>query len=179
MGKAGSPAWNRRSWSLKPYAGRTVAALSLGFRSDTAVEEYTVHIGALGLRRKGGQEAPPKPRGFTVDGTNLGAGVATAYLSWKLAHEGVWYYDLFRLPPGTEAGRSNGAAGVPAPEAANGKATDKEWIGRIFADAYVVPGLQRRGSENDTCLELVRRRLAHRRGEPNAGPEPAGQECRC
>ena len=143
VGNSSSADWNQYSVPLGRYAGRTIAALSLGFKSPTAVSGYKVHVGALSLHSDKREETPPKPKGFVVDGTNVAANTATVYLSWKLSRNGVAYYDVFRV--------TTGPNGVPD---SYGHQT-REWVGRIFGDAYVVPDLKRRGSETKTTIELV------------------------
>ena len=153
VGKSKSRGWNHRCLSLGRYAGRTIAALSLGFRSTTALDDYEVRIGALSLQRDDREEAPSRPRGFAVDGTHVEADTATVYLSWTLSDNCVAYYDLFRVATG--ASGKDGASADERGVHSDQKRPKKEWIGRIFGDAYVVPDLKRHGGETRTCIELV------------------------
>ncbi len=153
VGKSKSRGWNHRCLSLERYVGRTIAALSLGFRSTTALGDYEVRIGALSLQRDHREEPPGRPRRFAVDGTHVDADTATVYLSWILSRKCVAYYDLFRVP--TDANADDDAAAGELSVHSDQKRRKKEWIGRIFGDAYVVPDLRRRGGETRTCIELV------------------------
>ncbi|WP_020576473.1 endo-beta-N-acetylglucosaminidase [Actinopolymorpha alba] len=136
-GRTGLAGWNRQVWSLAPYAGRTIAAVYVGFHSPTAVDDYTVHLGEFRLERRGDADRPPaKPRGFVVEDARVADGGATAFLAWELAPARVWYYDLFRL---------GGPGGSGA----------REWVGRTYDEVYAVPGLERRAGETETVLELV------------------------
>ncbi|GIH16682.1 endo-beta-N-acetylglucosaminidase [Rugosimonospora africana] len=160
VGKSNSRGWNHRCLSLGCYAGRTIAALSLGFRSTTALNDYGVHIGALSVQTADRRDAPRQPRGLTVDGTHVDGDTATVYLSWVLSRNGVAHYDLFRVATGANGTDGAAAAGTPtagAPAAPDGRQTrpKREWIGRIFGDAFVVPDLKRQGTETSTCIELV------------------------
>ncbi|REF35603.1 endo-beta-N-acetylglucosaminidase [Thermasporomyces composti] len=130
-----SAGWRRVSVPLARYAGRTIAAISLGFQSPVAVEDYALRVGELRLtRRSDAVGRPPRPpRGFVVEQAHVVDDVATVFLAWQLASENVWYYDIFRRLPG-------GA---------------REWLGRVFDEVYVVPGIERRPGEVDTTLELV------------------------
>jgi endo-beta-N-acetylglucosaminidase D len=139
VGTTTSSGWNQFGLPIGRYAGRTIAAISLGFLSPAAVSDYTVHIGALSLS-DGRREVPPTPRGLTIDGTHIAGGTATVYLSWTLSRDNVAYYDVFRGATGAGAGY---------------RAAAREWVGRIFGDAFVVPGLKRNGSEATTGIELV------------------------
>jgi endo-beta-N-acetylglucosaminidase D len=129
----GSAGWSRASLPLARYAGRTIAALSLGFQSSEAVEDYAVRVGELRLTRRSEAGRPPRPpRRFVVEQAHVVDEVATVFLAWELAPEGVWYYDIFRVGAGA-----------------------REWLGRVFDDVYVVPGIERRPGEVETTLELV------------------------
>ena len=152
VGTSTSRGWNHRCLSLGRYAGRTIAALSLGFRSPMDLDDYKVSIGALSVQRDDRRKAPGKPQGFTVDATHVEADTATVYLSWILSREWVAYYDVFRVT--TDA---NGNDGTSADVLDHGDRArpKKEWLGRIFGDAFVVPDLKRHGGETRTCIELV------------------------
>ena len=82
-----------------------------------------------------------------MDGTHVEANTATVYLSWVLSsRDDVGYYDLFRVAGGANAkGSAPDGYGNPT----------REWLGRIFGDAFVVPDLKRHGSETETSIELV------------------------
>ena len=146
VGTSNSAGWNQHHQSLSRYAGRTIAALSLGFRSATNVNDYEIHIGTLSLQSDDRNETPRKPSGFVVDGTHVEANTATVYLSWVLSRDDVAYYDLFRAASGANAmGSAPDGYGEPA----------REWVGRIFGDAFIVPDVKRHGSETETSIELV------------------------
>ncbi len=151
-GRAGHEDWTVRSWPLARYAGRTLAAVSLGFTADTDVPDYAARIGALRLeRRSGDRGGPPRtPRGFTVEhtvpsGEDDGA-TATAYLRWEPDLAEVAAYDLFVADGAQDAGRT--------------------WVGRTYGEVYVLAGLRRTGGEPATTLELEPISPSGRRGRP-------------
>lgn len=135
-GRPGVGGWSRRSWDLGRFAGRTIAALSLGFQ---AARDFTVRVGELRLDREG-LRPPSAPRRFAVDQIAVAGDVATVFCSWEFAPHGVWYYDLFRT----------GAGG-------------RRWIGRIFDETYCVPGLSR---QDTMTFELVAVGLDGKRSAP-------------
>lgn len=130
-----SAGWNHARMPLARYAGRTIAAVSLGFQSDTTVDDYALRVGELRLaRRSDADRRPPRPpRNFVVERSHLVDAAATIFLAWEIEPEGVWYYDIFRV---LDAGT-------------------REWLGRTYDEVYVVPGVERRPGEVKTTLELV------------------------
>ncbi|HZC27633.1 MAG TPA: hypothetical protein VE287_11465, partial [Actinopolymorphaceae bacterium] len=134
VGPTTAAGWNQHVVPLAAYVGRTIAAVSLGFGSDMAVADYAVNIGELRLRHRSADalRPPSAPRGFTIEQAHVVDDTATVFLAWQLAGPTVWYYDVFRV--GAGAGR--------------------EWLGRMYDEVYVVPGVQRHG-EAQTSLELV------------------------
>lgn len=127
-GLPGVGGWSRRTWDLRQFTGRTIAALSLGL---AAHGDFTVRIGELRLDR--GESRPPSaPRRFSVDQIAVADDAATVFYSWEFEPHGVWYYDIFRT----------GKAG-------------RQWIGRVFDETYCVPGLTRPAGEQSLTFELV------------------------
>lgn len=150
-GRTGQDAWTARSWPLGRFAGRTLAAVSLGFATDADEPDYAVRIGELRLEhRDGDRDGPPRtPRGFTVEHTVLsGEGdeaTATAYLRWEPELNEVAAYDVFVVDGAWDTGRT--------------------WVGRTYGEVYVLAGLRRTGDE-PTTLELEPISPTGRRGRP-------------
>lgn len=124
--------WSRVTWPLGRYAGRTIAAISLGFRSVAAIDAYVIRIGELRVERAHERFQPRAPRNFTVAQLYVADDVATAFFSWQFAGPDIWYYDLFQIG---DSGR--------------------QWIGRTYDENYVVPGLTRQSNASTVIFEIV------------------------
>ena len=125
-------AWTQASWPLAGYTGRTIAAISVGFQSTVAVEDYTVRIGEPRVERAHEKLQPRAPRNFTVEQLFVAANAATAFFSWEFNGPDIWYYDLSQI-------RNGG----------------RQWIGRTYDENYVVPGLTRQSNGSTLVFEIV------------------------
>ena len=124
--------WNQVSWPLSRFSGRTIAAISLGFQSAVAVDDYAIRIGELRLEHAHDQLQPSAPRNFSVEQIFVVDNAATVFFSWEFNGTDIWYYDLFRVD---HSGR--------------------QWIGRTYDESYVVPGLTRQATESTLVFEIV------------------------
>lgn len=137
--------WTTLRYELDRYAGRTVAAISLGFQAvKTGTVPFTVNIGELRmLNATCGVTPPSKPNGFAIDNSYPSSTGTTAelLLSWQF-DSSVWYYDIYR-----EKSSLIDQRGVIQ--------YDLEWLGRIYDEVYYVESLSRLGKEKTSTLQLV------------------------
>ncbi|UVI30183.1 endo-beta-N-acetylglucosaminidase [Paenibacillus spongiae] len=131
VGERSVEGWNEKRFNLAPYAGRTIAAIGLGFESKAPIDDYTIHIGELAIVAGEPLPKPEKPAGFAVERCYASGTQAELFLSWDFKSEGIWYYELCR--------RKQGGA--------------VEAIGRIYDECYYIKALDRLG-EARTTLEL-------------------------
>ncbi|WP_237712593.1 endo-beta-N-acetylglucosaminidase [Paenibacillus elgii] len=133
--KAGpSDDWTTATAKLKPFEGRTIAAISLRVSSQSADDvAFKANIGELKLTDGKKPQAPAAPTGFRVEKAMFDDNQAAMFVKWDFnaKQQDVWYYDLMRV--------------------VNGK---REWVGRIYDEVYYIKSLPRLG-ENDVKLELV------------------------
>lgn len=144
--------WSRWTGQLGPWAGRTVAAISVSLVAGARdAQNIAVHIGELQLADSVRESAPRSPSGFTVDRAVRANNVASAYLSWDFEPGGesgdVAHYDIFRRT-----------------------ADGRQWLGRTYGGAYCVSALARDGDTATTRLELEAVSATGRRG-PAAATE--------
>ena len=85
-----SSGWWTWQQALGRFAGRRLAALSLGFEGTGAVD---IHIGRLSLTA-GPEEAPSAPQDFSVAASRITGQTAELRLHWAL-DPAVAHYDLF------------------------------------------------------------------------------------
>ncbi|MGN6207096.1 endo-beta-N-acetylglucosaminidase [Asticcacaulis sp.] len=129
--KGSSAGWRRWKAPLRAYAGRTLAALSLGIDADKGASPYDLHIGELALT---GQPAPApaQPQGFRIEKSRIAVDGQSVELRLNWTFDpAVRHYDLF-----AETGRT------------------PTWLGRIAGDAYYVESLTRDRARR-TRLKLV------------------------
>jgi endo-beta-N-acetylglucosaminidase D len=130
--------WTRASLELARYAGRSIAAISLGVklrRAGSPVADYSINIGEIGLYDLRTRVSRLRePRRFRIEQSQASADARSVdlRLAWDLERN-VWYYDIFRYS----------------------RRRDALWLGRISADAYYVEAMPRIGSETSTLLKLV------------------------
>jgi endo-beta-N-acetylglucosaminidase D len=87
LGAGAGPAWERRTFSLAPYAGRTLSELGLRFAASAPVRDYRLRVGQLGVYR-GPIDQPALPTNFAIaDGSRL---------SWTRSTDPVARYQLYR-----------------------------------------------------------------------------------
>jgi|GEM_PF-2368560 len=131
-GQALKAGWRQWTQSLRPYAGRTLAAISLGIEARTGgAKPYGLNIGQLSLTGKPAH-ALRQPEGFRIEKSRIAADGQSAELrlSWVF-DPAIRHYDLFAV-----SGRT------------------RTWLGRITNDAYYIERLKR-DSANTTILQLV------------------------
>ena len=131
--------WTRTTLNLSAYAGRTIAAISLGISVNdgrTTAQTYAVNIGEIGVYDQAARltTAVAAPTGFALESSKVSADGTSAQLrlTWNFDST-VWYYDLYRLD----------ASGNPI------------WLGRISSDAYYVSAMPKVGAETTATLQLV------------------------
>jgi endo-beta-N-acetylglucosaminidase D len=131
--------WTRATLNLSAYAGRTLAAISLGVSVNdgrTTAQAYSVNIGEMGVYDQAARLATvvAAPTGFAVESSKVSTSGTSAQLRllWNFDPT-VWYYDLYRPD----------AAGNPI------------WLGRISSDAYYVSAMPKIGTETSTTIQLV------------------------
>jgi hypothetical protein len=135
--------WNQATWPLGRHTGRTIAAVSLGFESASAIDDYLVRIGELRLERAHEKLQPQPPRHFAVEQLFVADDTATAFFSWRFNGPDIWYYDLFHI--GNDG---------------------RQWIGRTYDECYVVPGLTRQSNGSTLVFEIIAVAQDGRRSRP-------------
>jgi hypothetical protein len=137
----GGIGWRLVVLGLDLYQGRTIAAISLGFKVDsstTGSAPYSINIGEIALSNDASQSARVQPpTGFVLEASQISADKTSAQLllSWDFDPT-TWYYDIYRrrIPNST---------------------SDMLWLGRISCDCYYVSAMPRLGSEQSTVVQLV------------------------
>ncbi len=131
-GAPGKTGWWQWRQDLSRFAGRTLAAVSLGFESPAAAKAYHINIGELSLTD--GTSAPlAKPDGFRIAAGRKAGDSQTAELRLQWAFDpSAAHYDLF---------------------AGDGMA--RQWLGRISGDSYYVAALPRSVGAKTTTVHLV------------------------
>jgi endo-beta-N-acetylglucosaminidase D len=112
--------WIRSTLELKPFAGRSIAALLLGVRgSKASATAIDMHVGELYLGPPPPRTAPPALTGLSIEAhvSQAEGKTADVRLRWKRGDRPAMY-DIFCL-------NSSGAAGPK-----------KNWLGRIEAEAF-------------------------------------------
>jgi hypothetical protein len=129
--KGSSAGWRQWKTPLRAYAGRTLAAISLGVEAETGATPYSLNIGQLSLTGKAAS-APRQPDGLRIEKSRIAVDGQSVELRLNWTFDpAVSHYDLF---------------------AENGRALT--WLGRIAGDTYYVESLTRDRSRQ-TRLKLV------------------------
>lgn len=137
----GSIGWDRVVLGLDLYQGRTIAAISLGFKVDssrTVPAPYSINIGEIALSNDASQSARVQPpTGFVLETSQISADKTSAQLrlSWDFDST-TWYYDIYR-------------------QRTPNSTSDMLWLGRISCDCYYVGAMPRLGNEPSTVVQLV------------------------
>lgn len=134
----GSSAWLQTSISLANYAGKTLAALSLGFKVNSTVSAsaYTIYIGEIALLSSSPINVAA-PTGFTLENSQVSNDGSSAQLRLTWNYDpSVWYYDIYRQPTG-------------------GGTQNMIWLGRISCDCYYVTAMPKIDNEGSATLQLV------------------------
>lgn len=126
--KGAAKAWRYWQQPLRPYAGRTLAAISLAVEAGKSAKPYSLHIGQLSLT-DGGRATVAPSADFRILASRIAADGQSAELrlGWTF-DPAVSYYDLY---------------------------DDKTWLGRISGDAYYVSALPRPKGQPQSRLSLV------------------------
>ncbi len=126
--------WNRWSHSLSAFAGRRLAAISLGVEAPASVHPYRVNIGQIRLGAAHSDHRPALPQAFSIDSGRLSDDSQTAALrlTWS-GNAGGGFYDIISR-------HGDGS---------------RQWQGRIRGDAYFIEALGRRSGETATTLQLI------------------------
>ncbi len=138
--------WTIHKYALDRYAGRVIAAISLGFQVVKAktAQPYSINIGELRmLDADCGVTQPNVPRKFKIDDSFPSADKLSTelLLSWEF-DASVWYYDIYR---------EKSSSLTPDGE----KTYDLEWLGRIYDEVYYVGILARLRKQETSTLQLV------------------------
>jgi endo-beta-N-acetylglucosaminidase D len=137
----GSIGWGRVVLGLNLYQGRTIAAISLGFKVDpsrTVPAPCSINIGEIALSNDASQSARIQPpTGFVLEASQISADKTSAQLrlSWDFDPT-TWYYDIYR-------------------QRTPNSTSDMLWLGRISCDCYYVSTMPRLGNEQSTVVQLV------------------------
>ena len=137
----GSIGWGRVVLGLDLYQGRTIGAISLGFKVDssrTVPAPYSINIGEIALSNDASQSARVQPpTGFVLEASQISADKTSAQLrlSWDFDPT-TWYYDIYR-------------------QRTPNSTSDMLWLGRISCDCYYVGAMPRLGNEQSTVVQLV------------------------
>jgi endo-beta-N-acetylglucosaminidase D len=126
-GKGLKSGWRQAKLRLSAYAGRTLAAISLGLEANGAAQPYSLQIGELSLT--GDNKATvDKPAGFKISRSRIAADQQSAELRLNWTFDpAVSHYDLF---------------------------AGKIWLGRITGDSYYVSALSRPTGKQESRLSL-------------------------
>jgi endo-beta-N-acetylglucosaminidase D len=134
----GSSDWLQTSISLANYAGKTLAALSLGFKVNSTVNAstYTIYIGEIAVLSSSPINVAA-PTGFTLENSQISNDGSSAQLRLAWNYDpSVWYYDIYRQPTG-------------------GGTQNMIWLGRISCDCYYVNAMPKIDNEDSAALQLV------------------------
>ena len=139
-------AWTMHKYALDCYAGRVIAAISLGFQVVKAkvAQPYSINIGELRmLDADCGVTRPNMPRKFNIDNSFPSTDKLSTelLLSWEF-DASVWYYDIYREKSSSVA---------PDGE----RKYDLEWLGRIYDEVYYLGILTRLRKQGASTLQLV------------------------
>ncbi|WP_258171242.1 discoidin domain-containing protein [Paenibacillus sp. R14(2021)] len=144
-GDAPGGAWTTKSIPIGQYAGKRIAAIGLGFASDTVISGYSVNIGQLSV--SDGAEQPSQalqPGEPAMENEFTGGIIADARLTWTKTDPAAALYEIYRLKPdGT-----------------------REFLGATPNDAYYVSVIKRTGKEMQTTLQIVGLDRDFRHGAP-------------
>ncbi len=133
-GKTLTAGWWQSTLALKAFAGRTLAAISLGVDAAAkTAKPYSLRIGRIALDAGSATPAAAEIEGLHIAGTRIAPDGQSAELrlQWRF-DPAVAHYDLFA-----------------------GDGTAQTWLGRISGDAYYVPALARPAGASQTTLRLV------------------------
>jgi endo-beta-N-acetylglucosaminidase D len=136
----GGIGWQQVVLGLDLYQGRTIAAISLGFKVDsstTGSAPYSINIGEIALSSEAFQSTVQLPSGFVLEGSQISADKTSAQLrlSWDFDPK-TWYYDIYRRRTPNSV-------------------SDMLWLGRISCDSYYVSAMPRLAGEQSTVVQLV------------------------
>ncbi len=125
------PGWYLETLNLAPYAGRTLAALSL-FMPASAGPGFAVNVGRLGVLES--DLVPGAPTTVTVERrTEESPDLLTLRLRWNAPSTDVSYYEVYRrLPDDT-----------------------RQFLGGSSSTAYFVPALSRLDEQAEIPVEVV------------------------
>ncbi len=134
--------WSKSGHSLAPWAGRTIAAISVAVRAgDADVSDLAVRLGRLSVADRRPSK-PGMPSGLAVDHVARDGDVASVYLQWSPA-EKADYYDLF-----------------------HGKGTDRTWVGRTHGEVFCVSALEVPDGADRSPIDVVAVTADGRRSAP-------------
>ena len=135
--------WATWKHGLSAFAGRRLAAISLGFEGASA----SVNIGKLWLGASRAAAVAPTPQAFTIEkaGHADDRQSTTLRLSWHNDRR-VSHYDIISV-------HADGT---------------RQWQGRISGDAYFIDRLDRRSDEATTTLHLTPCGIDGQSGQPAA-----------
>ena len=136
----GGVGWRQVVVELDLYQGRTIAAISLGFKVDsstTVPAPYSINIGEIALLNDSQSARVRPPTGFVLGASQISADKTSAQLllSWDFDPT-TWYYDIYRRQTPNSI-------------------SDMLWLGRISCDCYYVSAMPRLGNEPSTVVQLV------------------------
>ncbi|MEU3749332.1 MULTISPECIES: endo-beta-N-acetylglucosaminidase [Streptomyces] len=131
LGSTTTAGWERRTFDLSAYAGRTIA--QIGLRTTGTAPTYDLKLGQLAVY-DGTVDSAAAPTGPTVLGTSdVSSTRKSLRLSWTASATGsVHHYEVYRRNP-------------------DGSRT---FLGATPNDAYFVPRLDRVGTEASTTLDV-------------------------
>jgi mannosyl-glycoprotein endo-beta-N-acetylglucosaminidase len=132
VGNAPSAGWNLKTFDLSPFAGDTIAAISLYFTGG-AGPGYQMKIGRIGVRA-GSVESPSPPSGLYVENKveEIPGQKATLRLRWDHAPGEVYEYNVYRRNPDDTL----------------------TYLGGTANNAYFVQSVERVGDEESVTVEV-------------------------
>lgn len=140
VGNAIDGNWNLATLDLSPYAGKTLAALSLYFTAN-GENSYQLKIGRLAIL-DGTPDTPQPPSAVTVENkVEENPETASLRLKWQHSTTPVYYYNIYR------------------------KNTDNSltYLGSTPNNAYFVPKVERAGTESsvEIVVQAVGKEFGH------------------
>ena len=133
--------WSQAVVNLQLYQGRTIAAISLGFKAGPKVKtaaNYAINVGEIALSNDVSQSHESgTPTGFAINNSQISTDGTSAQLllTWNFDPT-IWYYDISRRKEGPDG-------------------EDMTWLGRVSCDCYYLSDLPRGGAEKSTVIQLV------------------------
>lgn len=143
--KANGDGWNTKKLSLGKYIGKKLTSISLAFKSEHDISNFTANIGQLILNNSNeGAAVLSAVSNIKIEDTDFREGIYTdVRLNWNKLDSSIQQYEIYRVKP-------NGS---------------REFLGATPNNSYYVQEMRRIDKEKATTLEIVPVDKNYSRGE--------------